>query len=95
VVCLSRKKPDIGVIHIPLDYTDETSIIRASKEIEEKYNTFDIVIHCTGIGYIEALSEMNYAHSVEMMSVNLLGPSILSAQLLPLVQKNQADILYV
>lgn len=95
VICLSRKKPEIDVTHVYLDYTKEISISEAALEIEEKYSDFDTFIHCTGIGYIEAFEDMKYTHSKEMMDVNLLGPTIFSAKLLPLVKKNQADILCV
>lgn len=95
VICLSRKKPEIEIIHIQMDYTNEKSIGEAVDIIGQKYADFEICIHCTGIGYIESFENMDYARSEETMRVNLLGPTILSSKLLPLVKKNNADILYV
>lgn len=83
------------MVHVPLNYTDEKSIAGAATMIEQKYSDFEILIHCTGIGYIESFEKMETTHSQEMMNVNLTGPTLLSSKLLPLVKRNGADILYV
>ena len=95
VVCLSRKKPDLNVHHIPTDLTDEASIMHAVETIQSKYPDFCCFINCAAVGHIEKLLEISPKKSKEMFDVNVIGPSLLISALLPSIKNNVADSIYI
>lgn len=95
VICLSRKKPNLWVIHIATDLTNETSISNAVETIKKEYPFFSCLINCAAVWHIEKFWNFDAKKSKEMFDVNVLWPSILISELLSLVKNNESDIVYI
>lgn len=95
VVCLSRSKPDLNVIHIPTDLSEESSINNAINTIKEKYSKFDCLINCAWVLNVEPLWDINYENLERLFIVNVLAPIILTSNLIEQIKENQADIVNV
>lgn len=95
VICLSRKKPNLWVIHIATDLTNEASIDNAVESIKKDYSDFSYLINCAAVGHIEKFWKFNPKNSKEMFDVNVFWPSLLISQLLPLIKNNESDIVYI
>jgi alcohol dehydrogenase/benzil reductase ((S)-benzoin forming) len=95
VICLSRQKPDINVIHLTTDFTDQRSITQSVEEIKNTYADFSLIICCAGIGYIEKLEELNYEHTQAMFDVNVIGQSYFLSGLAQQIEQNIADLVFI
>ncbi len=95
VVGLSRKKPDIDIIHISTDLRDEKSMQNALDIIKKEHSDFDACINCAGIIAIEELWKIKYNSIDEVFKVNVLAPIFIISELTELIKKNEADIVNV
>ncbi len=95
VVCLSRKKPDLDVIHIPVDLSDEESIAQAVEQIKTQYASFSALINCAWVLRVEELDAVDYKALEHVFKVNVLAPIILTSSLLGEIKANEADIVNV
>ena len=95
VICISRKKPDIDVIHLPTDLTDKESIEKTIQTIQEDYSEFLTLISCAGIGYIENIQHMDRDHTKQTFDVNVIGQSLLLWGIIENIKNNNADVIFV
>ena len=95
VVCLSRHKPAIDVVHIKTDLTDEKSIQHAVETLKTSFWEFTYLINCAGVLNIEALGEIKYQNMENLIKVNTLAPIILVSWLLDNIKKSEADIVNI
>lgn len=95
VVCLCRKKPDLDVVHIPTDLSDEESIAHAVTLIKTHYATFSTLINCAWVLHVEELDAIDYKELQHLFRVNVLAPIMLTSSLLPEIKANEADIVNV
>jgi NAD(P)-dependent dehydrogenase (short-subunit alcohol dehydrogenase family) len=95
VICLSREKPALDVIHLATDFTNKENIHTTIKQIKEEYSDFSTLICCAGIGYIEKLEEIDYEHTEAMFNVNIIGQSYLLSGLSEQIKTTGADLIFV
>jgi NAD(P)-dependent dehydrogenase (short-subunit alcohol dehydrogenase family) len=95
VICLSRDKPPLGVIHLPVDFTNQASIQTAIQKIKDIYMDFTTFVCCAGIGYIEKLDEINYEHTQAMFDVNIIGQGYLLSGISQQIKNAGADVIFV
>jgi len=95
VICLSRKKPEINVIHIKTDLSDEKSIEKSVEIIKDKFKNFNYLINCAWVLEVEDLWEINYKKLENLMKINVISPIILTSKLLVLLKENEADIVNI
>ena len=82
---------------VQLDMTQQSSIEHAGKTIREKYNRVDVLLNVAGIlgdgtttpGPERALSKMDRTWLETTMAVNVIGPVMLTKELLPLLTQQQ------
>jgi short-subunit dehydrogenase involved in D-alanine esterification of teichoic acids len=55
VIGLSRKKPDINIVHFFTDLTLEQDIQRAIETIKMQYPKFEALINCAGVLQVQKL----------------------------------------
>lgn len=95
VVCLCRKKPELDVVHIATDLSDEESITNAVAQIKAQYAAFSCLINCAWVLRVEELDAVDYKGLQHLFNVNVLAPIILTSSLLPEIKTNEADIVNV
>ncbi len=95
VIALCRTKPAYDCEFIETDLSNETSILHACNMVKENYPCFEVIINCAGIPSIEKLEEIHYDELEKVMKVNSIAPMFLTSQLMPLIKKNEADIVNV
>lgn len=95
VICVSRRKPDLEVIHIPTDLSQEESIQNTINQIKEKHAQFSCLINCAWILHIEDLSEVSYSNLENLFKINILAPIILTSWLLNEIKSNESDIVNI
>lgn len=95
IIALCRTKPDYKCDFIPMDLTNEESMINACNMIKEKYNKFDALINCAGVPGIQKLDEITYSCLDNLMKINSIAPMFLASQLIQLIKDNEADIINV
>lgn len=95
IIALCRTKPDYKCDFIPMDLTNEESMINACNTIKEKYNKFDALINCAGVPGIQKLDEITYSCLDNLMKINSIAPMFLASQLIQLIKDNEADIINV
>jgi NADP-dependent 3-hydroxy acid dehydrogenase YdfG len=95
VIGLSRKKPEITMIHIPIDFTNKESINMVGKQIKEEYSNFSCIIHCAWIWYIEKLDNIDFDNTDEVFKVNIIWQSYLLSELSWLIKENNSDLVFI
>lgn len=95
VICLSRSKPDINVIHIKTDLTNKESIENTLNIIKSNHNKFQALINCAWTMSLEKLWEINFESVENLLKVNTIAPIVISSWLIELIKSNEADIVNV
>jgi len=96
VVNISRRPLIIkGATNIPCDLANEQDIIKAAKEIQDKYSNFSALVNCAGIITFEEANKNTYPEIEKVIKVNTLAPIFLTSQLFDLIKQNEADVLNV
>ncbi len=95
VVGLCRSQPADFVRWIPTDMLDESKMEEVVAEIIDKYEHFDILIQCAGDGDGEEIDKLEWNKTHDVFMLNAIAPIVLTSKLLPLVKKNQADIINI
>ncbi len=89
-------KANPGMEFVGLDTSDEKSIADAAQYLDERFPKLNAVLHSAGIMKIEDLQSEDTATAKEIVAINLMGPMLLNAALLPqLLQQPEATILTV
>jgi len=95
VICLSRRKPEIDVVHIQTDLSEKKSIQASIATIKKKFSKFKYLINCAAVLHVEPTAEIEYDTLENMMRINLMAPIMLISQLLDLIKENESDIVNV
>lgn len=100
IYALSRSRPqDLpeGAEFLPIDITNETSVLAAADKIEAK--PLDIVIVASGVlhnsGGIEPEKDwrhLNAGRLAQYFAVNAIGPALVAKHFLPLMRKDSAGV---
>ncbi len=93
VVGLSRTKPADFVKWIETDLCTETSVLSAIQSIQENFQEFSVLIHCAWDGDGENIEKLDWSNTERQFRLNMVAPAILTSNLLPLIKKNEADII--
>lgn len=93
VVCLSKTKPIISVIHVPVDLLSDESIQQAVDTIQSTYNTFDVLILCAWWWEIQWFWSLSSDAIEKTISLNVTSQIKLVNSLLETVKQNGADII--
>ncbi len=89
-------KANPGMEFIGLDTSDEQSIANAAEHLDRSFPQLNAVLHSAGIMKNENLQNEDTATTKETIAINLLGPMLLNAALMPqLLQQPKATILTV
>jgi NAD(P)-dependent dehydrogenase (short-subunit alcohol dehydrogenase family) len=71
---LVRKvNPDVEILEIILDVTDEQGIIDAVQETKKKYGRIDVAVNAAGIGNLAKSHETSLAEWRKVMDINIDG----------------------
>lgn len=95
VIGISRKKPDIDIVHVAIDLTNEESISDSTTYIVNNFPTIDLFINCAGIGDIQKIQEITIENIETMMKVNLLWAMSLYAKLRELFIQSATDLCFI
>ncbi len=93
VVCLSRTKPNIPVIHVPVDLLSDESIQQAVATIKNDYATFDVLILNAGGWEIQWFGSFTREAIDNTISLDLTSQIKLVNWLLDTIKANGADII--
>ncbi len=94
VMALSRKREPINSLNndkitaLELDLSDENSIAAISKQIHEKWDRVDVLIHNAGMLVNKSFEELTSSDFRKCYEVNVFGVASLTQQLLPLMNAN-------
>lgn len=92
VINLSRKESEFQ--DITLDLSNDESIKNAIKTIRENHSDFEILILNSGIMPLGKVGEMNFDLD-NLFKVNITGTIKLVNELIDIIKKNKADIVFV
>ena len=95
VIGISRTVPDLDINHIKLDLTNISELDAGINIIQKNYSDFDILINCAGVMDVIELENLDILRTENLFKVNILSPLILTSKLIPLIKKNEADIVNV
>ena len=95
IIALCRTKPDYVCDFIETDLSNEMSMLNTCNIIKDKYSRFDALINCAGVPGIQKINEITYSCLENLMKINSIAPMFLTAQLIDLIKKNEADIINV
>ena len=76
-----------GVQALPLDITDEASIIACVKEIIDREGRIDVLINNAGYGYLGAIEDVSIADAKHQFEVNIFGLARITQEVLPHMRK--------
>lgn len=95
VLAVSRRKPDLNVLHCPTDLTKEKDLDNLISFVKEEFNDFDALVNCAGVLRVEKPSEVKYKSIDELFKINVLAPIYLTSKLMSLIKENKADVLNI
>lgn len=95
VLAVSRKKPELDVLHCPTDLTKEVDLDNLVKFVEEKFSDFDVLINCAGVLHIVKPEEISFPSTTDLFKVNVVAPIYLTSRLIKLILENKADVMNV
>jgi len=95
VVWLCRSTPAPYIQWIQVDLCNKDSVIHAFSKIQENFSDFSLLVHCAGDGDGEDIEKLTWENTERQFNLNIIAPAILTSNLLPLIQKNNADIIWI
>lgn len=95
VIGISRNKPNLNIIHLKTDLTQEEDIEKTTKIIKDKYWDFEVLINCAWMMIVEELEELSYTNTEKLMKLNVIAPMIFTSKLMKNIKKNSSDIVNV
>ncbi len=81
---------EYGVQALPLDITDEASIIACVKEIIAREGRIDVLINNAGYGYFGAIEDVPMADAKHQFEVNIFGLARMTQEVLPHMRKQHS-----
>lgn len=75
---------------LPLDVTDEASVLNALKETKRCFGAVDVLVNNAGYGYRAAVEEGNTEDTVRLFNTNFWGPVTLIRAVLPDMRKRRS-----
>jgi len=81
---------EYGVQALPLDITDEASIIACVKEIISREGRIDVLINNAGYGYFGAIEDVPMADAKHQFEVNIFGLARMTQEVLPHMRKQHS-----
>ena len=79
-----------GVQALPLDITDEASIIACVKEIIAREGRIDVLINNAGYGYFGAIEDIPMSDAKHQFEVNIFGLARMTQEVLPYMRKQHS-----
>ena len=79
-----------GVQALPLDITNEASIIACVKEIISREGRIDVLINNAGYGYFGAIEDVPMADAKHQFEVNIFGLARMTQEVLPHMRKHHS-----
>lgn len=95
VVGLCRSQPADYVSWLETDLCNENSVLDSVQRIQDAYIDFSLLIHCAGDGDGEDIEKLDWKNTERQFHLNMIAPAILTSKLLPLIRKNNADIIWI
>ncbi len=74
---------------VTLELTEEESIKKLVKAVEERFGRLDILVNCAGVTHSAALEETATEDWERCMSINARGPFMLCREALPLLRRSE------
>lgn len=88
VYCFSRRNPDIkGILHCPVDVTDEKTVLNKVETIIEHQGHIDLLVNCAGYGISGAAEYTDHTMAVRQMDVNLMGTANVCKAVVPYMRR--------
>ena len=75
---------------LPLDVTDEASVLNALNETKRCFGAIDVLVNNAGYGYRAAVEEGNTEDTVRLFNTNFWGPVTLIRAVLPDMRKRRS-----
>lgn len=79
-----------GVQALPLDITDEASIVACVKEVISREGRIDVLINNAGYGYLGAIEDVSIADAKHQFEVNIFGLARMTQEVLPHMRKQHS-----
>ena len=79
-----------GVQALPLDITDEASIIACVKTIIDREGRIDVLINNAGYGYFGAIEDVPMSDAKHQFEVNIFGLARMTQEVLPYMRKQHS-----
>ena len=95
VIGISRRKPELELIHISADLTKEAEIEAAVEKIKKDFPKFDALINCAGVLNIQPIEELKLEEIEATFKVNVFAPMKLVSGLIKQIKANGSDIVNV
>lgn len=87
---MALQQQHTGVVPVKVQLDDLESVKEASQEIQQKYDSIDILINCAGTNYFMAGNTSTTTQNIDVsFGVNYLSHFLLTEQMLPLLMKSK------
>lgn len=84
-----KKLEDYGISIIPLDITNDTSIVECVNTILKREGRIDILINNAGYGSLGAIEDVSIEEAKHQFKVNIFGLARITQLVLPSMRKNK------
>jgi 3-oxoacyl-[acyl-carrier protein] reductase len=98
VVGFARSKSSLKAENLEdrsIDLSKKENVEKAVSIIQEKYPIFDCLIYSAGTLTSHAIDNLDYDEMEQLYKINVFAPIILESKLLPLIKKNEADVVNI
>jgi short-subunit dehydrogenase len=84
-----KELTEYGIKPIPLDITNDESIVSCFHQVMDEAGSIDILINSAGLGSYGALEDVPITEAKNQLNINLFGAARLIQLVLPVMRKNQ------
>lgn len=81
---------ELGAILVPLDVTDDASMVAAIEEVRRKVGWLDLLVNNAGYGSYGALEDVAMAEGRRQVEVNLMGLARMCQLVLPMMRAQKS-----
>ena len=90
VYCFSRRNPELkGILHCPVDVTDEEAVNKKVETIIEYQGHIDLLVNCAGYGISGAAEFTDHDMAARQMDVNLMGTANVCKAVIPYMRRRK------